>query len=188
MKSELTMNSHDSAPSTPTIAPTPSASTPWRFVRLSVLCLGLLSAGVLVGYGMRGASTDSDGALPSIGIPSVEALSSMATSTATEARSGDYSFFTYRRNLWIVRHSTGTARFFVIPETNTSEQRIEASNTYKLNPEEFPADQTRYQVSERNLSNYLWISNHNTGRSYFIRARRDGGFDESPIAEAGLSD
>ena len=57
-------------------------------------------------------------------------------------------------------------------EANTIDQKI------------FPLDQVRYQVSERNLTNYLWITNPVTGHVQFIKARRDGGFDKSPVVDS----
>ena len=36
-------------------------------------------------------------------------------------------------------------------------------------------------MSERNLTNFLWILNPVTGRAMYIRAGRDGGFDVSDI-------
>ena len=95
----------------------------------------------------------------------------------------DYSFFSHRRYLWVIRRSTGNAQFFLLPESKGSEQPVETSRIYSVDQKEFPLDQVLFQVSERNLTNYLWIFNPVTGRAMFIRARRDGGFDESPMLD-----
>ena len=100
---------------------------------------------------------------------------------------GDYAFFPYRRYLWVVRRSTGTAQFFIVPESKDGDQPIESSRTYTIDQNLFPLDQVRYQISERNLTNYLWIVNTTTAKAIFIRARRDGGFDESPLVDAKKS-
>ncbi|MFN0057284.1 MAG: hypothetical protein ACKVX7_02410 [Planctomycetota bacterium] len=97
---------------------------------------------------------------------------------------GDYSFFPYRRDVWIVCHSKGTAQFFHSPESTTSEQPPVKSRVYTIDRTLFPQDQVQFLISERNLTNYLWIVNPTTGNGRFIRARRDGGFDESPIIES----
>jgi hypothetical protein len=100
---------------------------------------------------------------------------------------GDYAFFPYRRYLWVVRRSTGTAQFFIVPESKASDEPTETSRVYSIDQAVFPLDQVRFQISERNLTNYLWIVNTVTGRAMFVRARRDGGFDESPLVDAQKS-
>ncbi len=97
---------------------------------------------------------------------------------------GDYSFFTNRRYLWIVKRSTGQAQFFHIPESKNSEQPPINSRVYQIEGDDFPLDQVRYQASERNLEFFLWVTNPQNGKTQFVRARRDGGFDESPITDA----
>ncbi|MEE8141526.1 MAG: hypothetical protein V3T77_00350, partial [Planctomycetota bacterium] len=43
-----------------------------------------------------------------------------------------FSFFTYRRYLWVVRRSTGSAQFFLLPDAKGSEQPVEASRVYSI--------------------------------------------------------
>ena len=97
---------------------------------------------------------------------------------------GDYAFLPYRRDVWIVCHSKGTAQFFASPESTSAEHPPIKSQVYKLDPAIFPQDQVQFSISERNLLNYLWVLNPVTGKARFVRARRDGGFDESPVIDA----
>ncbi len=115
-----------------------------------------------------------------------EALLQTGFDRAAGARVGDFSFFTYRRSVWVVNHAKGSARFFRMPEGRTDQDKIERSDLYEVDREVYPIDQVRYQVSERNLTNFLWVMNPVTGRGHFVRARRDGGFDESPIFDADM--
>ncbi len=96
---------------------------------------------------------------------------------------GEYAFFTYRRYLWTFHRANGKVQFFLLPETRSSQEPIDSSRVYTVDQDEFPLDQVLFQVSERNLTNYLWILNPVSGKAMFIRARRDGGFDESPVLD-----
>lgn len=148
-----------------------------RGARPWILAIFLLVVGMFAGIGVTDFVRDERGI-----VLDAHAL----TSAPVEVQQGEYTFFTYRRNVWIIQRSSGRAQFFLVPETHTSEARIEQSGVYQIDQTEFPPDQTELQISERNLSNYLWISNRVTGKSYFIRARRDGGFDESPVVTPDL--
>jgi hypothetical protein len=92
---------------------------------------------------------------------------------------GDYLFFTFRRNLWVVHKPTGRVQFLMFPDG--SEQQLVRSRIHQVDQSVFPTDQVRYQLSERNLTNFLWILNPVTGKARFIRAGRDGGFETSEI-------
>ena len=92
---------------------------------------------------------------------------------------GDYLFFTFRRNLWVVHKPTGRIQFLMFPDGE--EQTTLRSRIHQIDLDVFPLDQVRYQLSERNLTNFLWILNPVTGKARFIRAGRDGGFDVSGI-------
>ncbi len=96
---------------------------------------------------------------------------------------GDYTYFTFRRNLWVVKKSTWEVRFYLFPES--MEQSITESRSYAIDAKQFPQEQTIIQVSERNLTNYLWLLNPTMGKARYIKARRDGGFDESALLEHG---
>jgi hypothetical protein len=92
---------------------------------------------------------------------------------------GDYAFFTFRRNLWAVHLPTGRVQFFLFPDGK--EQQITRSRVHQIDLDAFPIDQVRYQLSERNLTNFLWLLNPITGKAQYIRAGRDGIFEFSDI-------
>ena len=144
---------------------------PHRLLPLLLLACGLI-AGTVIGIGW--SSTWPTAAVP----PELAFARQIA-----DGPDGDYAFFTYRRYLWLVHKPTGKAQFSLLPDSKNSTQPIEPSRVYAVDQELFPLDQVRYQISERNLTNYLWILNPTTGKAMFIRARRDGGFDESPIVD-----
>ncbi len=92
---------------------------------------------------------------------------------------GDYLFFTFRRNLWAVHKPTGRVQFLMFPDGQ--EQQLVRSRVHQVDQERFPADQARYQLSERNLTNFLWVLNPHSGHAQYIRAGRDGVFEFSEI-------
>lgn len=92
---------------------------------------------------------------------------------------GEFTYFTFRRNLWVIHRPTGQIQFFMFPDG--SEQVLVRSGIYQVDLTEFPVEQTQYQLSERNLTNFLWILNPYTGKARYIRAQRDGTFDVSEV-------
>lgn len=95
---------------------------------------------------------------------------------------GEYLFFTFRRNLWIVHQPTGKLQFLMLPDG--SEETVIRSRIYEIDTDVFPVDQVQYQLSERNLTNFLWIMNPVTGKARYVRAGRAGGFDVSDVYSA----
>ncbi len=96
---------------------------------------------------------------------------------------GDFVFFTFRRNIWAFRKSAMTVRFYSIPETTERTQEVEESRVYQIDARDFPLDDLRFQVSERNLTNYLWLLNPKTGKARILKARRDGIIEESMLLD-----
>jgi hypothetical protein len=92
---------------------------------------------------------------------------------------GDYLFFTFRRNLWTVHRPSGTVQFLMFPDGK--EQVIIRSRVYQVDPAAFPPDQTRYLLSERNLTTFLWVLNPVTAKAQFVRAGRDGALEFSEV-------
>ena len=143
-----------------------------------------LAAVFVAGVWIGSVSSETDGTtLADRLIPTSVAFAAYQSGSGED---GDYRFFVHRRYCWVVKKSTNTARFFRLPETATDADQIEKSGAYQIDSEMYPAGQVDFQLSERNLANYLWITNRVTGRAHFVRAKRDGGFEESPILEAGL--
>ena len=61
------------------------------------------------------------------------------------------------------------------------EQQLQRSVTHQIDQEIFPPDQVQFQLSERNLTNFLWIMNPVTGKARYIRAGRDASIEVSEI-------
>ena len=99
---------------------------------------------------------------------------------------GEYLFFTFRRNLWIVHQPTGKLQFLMLPDG--AEESVIRSRIYEIDTEGFPVDQVQFQLSERNLTNFLWIMNPVTGKARYVRAGRGGGFDVSEVYSATRRD
>lgn len=140
--------------------------------------LAIAALCITVGLGL-GVALDT----PSRDLIGQADAAALLASQADSGSDADYSFFTNRRYLWIVKRSTGQAQFFHVPEITSSEQPMQKSRVYQVDAEDFPLDQVHYQVSERNLELFLWLTDPTNGKVRFVRARRDGGFDQSPIVD-----
>lgn len=97
---------------------------------------------------------------------------------------GDFVFFTFRRNVWVFRKSTMTVKFYNLPEASERAQEAEESRVYQIDARDFPLADIQFQVSERNLTNYLWLLNPKTGKARILKARRDGLVEESLLLDA----
>lgn len=91
----------------------------------------------------------------------------------------EYVFLTFRRNIWVVHRPSARVQFFMFPEDD--EQQLVRSRVLQIDIENFPPEQTEFQLSERNLTNFLWVLNPATGRAQYVRAGRDGVLEASPV-------
>ncbi|MFQ5653401.1 MAG: hypothetical protein ACE5GW_01555 [Planctomycetota bacterium] len=146
-------------------------AAPWAAFLLGAL-LWVPVGGVLATLGQP-----SHGVLASNGVPALPP--DMVDELAEQE---GYTFLTFRRNLWLIRHTEGTVQYFIFPESE--EQPLFRSQLLEIDRESFPVDQVRYQLSERNLASYLWILNPVTGKALYLRARRDGSFEASSLFDA----
>ena len=96
---------------------------------------------------------------------------------------GDYQYFTFRRNLWAIHRPSGRVQFMLFPDGR--EDALVRSAVHQVDPTEFPPEQVRFQLSERNLTNYLWVLNPVTGKARYLRAGRDAVLEASEIHSAG---
>ena len=115
------------------------------------------------------------------GVPSMEAPPLNAQESVSLSQD-EHTFLTFRRGAWMIKRSDATARYIAMPEDEKSVPTV--SRIYTINTDDFPLDICRLQLSERNLSNYLWLINPRDGKVRFIRARRDGLIDRSPLYKA----
>jgi len=91
----------------------------------------------------------------------------------------EYVFLTFRRNIWVVHRPSSRIQFFMFPEDE--DQQLVRSRVLQIDVSTFPPEHTQFQLSERNLTNFLWVLNPVTGRAQYVRAGRDGVLEASPI-------
>ena len=134
------------------------------------------------GLGLPGSGTSSTGSEELF--PSSMFANSLFAQESSEARAmegEEYTFFTFRRNLWAIHRASGKVQFMVFPDSQ--DQQPQRSVTHQVDLELFPVDQVEYQLSERNLTNFLWILNPVTGKARYLRAARDAGLEVSDVQE-----
>jgi hypothetical protein len=98
---------------------------------------------------------------------------------AQGAGASEYEFLTFRRNIWVVHRPTSRIQFFMFPEDE--EQQLVRSRVLQIDVATFPPEHTQFQLSERNLTNFLWVLNPATGKAQYVRAGRDGVLEASAI-------
>lgn len=91
----------------------------------------------------------------------------------------NFQFFTFRRSTWIFDTESHSLRFVAFPDG--PEQPFVSSGTFPIDRDIFPAEHLEVQLSQRTLSNYLWLVNTDTGAAMYLTALRDGGFDSSQL-------
>ncbi len=94
---------------------------------------------------------------------------------------GPYTFIPFRRNLWVIHHEEDEIQFFMYP--SSEERPIQPSRKYKIDRTEFPAGMVRYQVSDHNVTSFLWILNPETGKGRYVKALRDGKIEASILLD-----
>ncbi len=86
---------------------------------------------------------------------------------------GDYQFFPNRRNMWVVNKNNGRVVHYKF--VDVSQGKVERSHVAQINRTLFPAGDTVYKISERNISDFLWVCNEKTGDfQLWRRSVRDG--------------
>ena len=104
----------------------------------------------------------------------IAALMAAVTSQATEdfGEAGDFLFLPNRRTIWVVDRSTG--RFANYHFRGDQERTVMRSRVVTLNQRDFPAADTIFLLSDRNLSELLWVCNKRTGDVQLWVPRSDG--------------
>lgn len=92
----------------------------------------------------------------------------------SSASGGRYEFMPARQHLWVVDQERGAILFFQFPDTET--RPIQRSRIFMIDRERFPADQTRYLLSSREITSILWIVNEHSGEVQVVTYRKDGTF------------
>ena len=144
----------------------------------------VVTSAVLVGvysFWMRSSDTCSSSIADSLtsvyDIPELEAQSS--------GRSTDFRFLPNRRNMWVGNRRLGTVVHYRL--TDTMKGAVERSHVAHVDQARFPVRDTVYKISERNVTDLLWVCNRRTGDFELWRRNvRDGRLvpDDLPI-EAG---
>ena len=143
-----------------------SRSSWWRAV-------ALLLAGIVVGGWLQGPSE-----------PQLFAFDPQATYGNID--DSNFTFIPFRRNLWVIDHENDQIKFYMFPSSD--ERPIQPSREYKIDRTEFPADVVRFQVSDHNVTSFLWILNPETGHGRYLKALRDGKIEESVLLDVSKTD
>lgn len=141
--------------------------------RLMKPALWILLGGIL-------ASTLGPADLAPIAVGTLEASSAHFSIETTGSER--FQFFTFRRSTWILDIENYSLRFVSFPDG--PDQPFVTSGIYSIDRDAFPAEDMEIQLSQRTLSNYLWLVNKNSGAAMYITALRDGGFHASKLFTA----
>ena len=141
------------------------------------MALGMF-VGVPCGMWIDGGPGSGDTGLPDVRLPGMDQAFALDPSTMFAEGDG-LTFIPFRRNLWVINHEADRIQFFMFP--STEEKPIQPSRRYTIDRTEFPADVVRYQVSDHNLTNFLWVLNPLTGKVRYLKAMRDGKIETSKL-------
>lgn len=99
---------------------------------------------------------------------------------------GDYDFFPNRKSVWVVNRVNGRMANYEVES-----DRVERSRVAKIDMRTFPREDTVIYLSDRNLTNLLWVCNARTGDVVLWRQDRDKTLKPHgpfvPAAELALS-
>lgn len=105
-----------------------------------------------------------------------DSLSSVFEISELEAQSrssGDYRYLPNRRNMWVINRRLGRVVHFRF--LDTTKGTVERSHVAQVDRERFPPRDTVYRISERNITDLLWVCNQRTGDFQLWRRNvRDG--------------
>jgi hypothetical protein len=92
---------------------------------------------------------------------------------------GDYLFLPNRKNIWVVNRRNGL--FVHYKFVDTADGAIERSHIARVDQSVFPPEDTVYSLSERNITDFLWVCNRRTGDfQLWRRSVRDGRLTTDP--------
>jgi hypothetical protein len=138
------------------------------------------------GEGLESEAADASGTSLA-GLARAGLLSPLAASLVAEApdsagaQDGDYLFFPNRRSVWVVNRQNG--RFAYYHFRDDQNRTVDRSRVFQLDQETFPPGETVFLLSDRNLTEVLWVCNKRTGDVQLWTPRADGNADaEKPIA------
>jgi hypothetical protein len=141
------------------------------------LAAGLLAAGIAVASRREArepaaaGAPDRRGALDA-GWPAIFASSGVPQNVRGELGPGDYTFLPVRHAVWAVNRTDG--RFARFEFREDSQGLVRRSRVVTLDKETFDPSATVFLVSDRYLTEDLWIANRRTGLVELWEARLDG--------------
>ena len=150
-----------------------------RSVRPLLFCVALAVAFVVGSWSAR----RSEVAAPD-GTTTVYAgmsTSNLMAQVRTQLKEGEYLFLPNRRSVWVINQTNG--RMAVYTFLNNEYNTVERSRVGQVDARAFPPGETTFQISDKNLSNNLWVCNTRTGDLQLWTVARDGEFKNAgPIA------
>jgi len=85
---------------------------------------------------------------------------------------GEFLFLPHRMSMWVVNKSNGKIIYYKFRDNQIGE--VDHSRIAQINTDIFPLTDTRFLLSDRNLTSYLWVANTVTGDFQMWRSNRDG--------------
>jgi len=105
----------------------------------------------------------------------------MAAAAQQDLGLGEYIFLPNRRAIWVINRTNG--RFALYHFRDDQAKTIDRSRVVSLDQKTFPVSDTVYLLSDRNLTEVLWVCNRRTGDVQLWLPRADGAVDaDKPIA------
>ncbi len=88
-------------------------------------------------------------------------LPGLMAQTTADLGEGEYAFLANRRTIWAInkKHGRFAGYHFREDENNT----VERTRVTTLDPKVFPPADTVYMLSDRNLTEAIWVCNNRTG-------------------------
>jgi len=115
------------------------------------------------------------------------ALPQIATAANAELGDGNYLFLANRRTVWAINKKEG--RFAGYDFRDDDDRSIERTRIVTLNQTNFPPADTVYILSDRNLTEALWVCNRRTGDIQLWTPRLGGQVvAEQPVTTLGTGD
>ena len=137
---------------------------------------GALATLVLAqGISWPGGSPERDGSLRAgfgSGLASLLVSPAFAAQIHSDLGDGDYTFLPNRRTIWVVNRKYG--RFANYHFRDDQERSILRSQVVTLDQRDFPPEDAVYLLSDRNLTEVLWVCNRRTGDVQLWHPRPDG--------------
>lgn len=150
-----------------------------RRVHPLFFCLALAGAFALGSWSHRHSETTSSDGTRTVYSPA--ARSALMAQVREQLKDGDYLFLPNRRSVWVVNRTNGrVANYHFL---NNEYETVERSRVGQVDTRTFPPEDTLYEISDRNLSNNLWVCNVRTGDVQLWTVSHDREFKRvGPIA------